>query len=35
MDWGLMLMIGVAGGLATFAMINILWYFHDKENGQK
>ena len=32
MDWTLMLMIGVSGGLATFAMINILWYFHDKEN---
>ena len=32
MDWGLMLMIGVAGGLSTFCMIHILWYFHDKEN---
>jgi hypothetical protein len=32
MDWGLMLMIGVLGGLATLAMIRILFYFHDKEN---
>jgi len=32
MDWVLLVMIGVAGGLSTLGMINILWYFHDKEN---
>ena len=32
MDWTLILLIGVAGGLSTFGMINILYYFHDKEN---
>jgi hypothetical protein len=32
MDWGLMLMIGVTGGLSTLCMINIFWYFHDKKN---
>jgi hypothetical protein len=32
MDWVLLIMIGVAGGLSTLGMINILRYFHDKEN---
>ena len=32
MDWMLLFMIGVAGGLSTFGMINVLYYFHDKEN---
>ena len=32
MDWILMLLIGVCGGVSTFAMIRILCYFHDKEN---
>ena len=34
MDWGLMLLIGIVGGLSTFGMINVLYYFHDKENKQ-
>jgi hypothetical protein len=32
MDWALLVMIGIAGGLSTLGMINILWYFHNKEN---
>ena len=32
MDWTLMLLIGVVGGISTFGMISILYYFHDKEN---
>ena len=32
MDWVLLLMVAIAGGLSTLGMINILYYFHDKEN---
>ena len=32
MDWVLLIMIAVAGGLSTLGMVNVLWYFHDKEN---
>jgi len=32
MDWTLLLMIAIAGGLSTFGMIEFLRYFHDKEN---
>ena len=32
MDWILLLMFGVAGGLSTFGMIEFFRYFHDKEN---
>ena len=32
MDWMLLFMIAVAGGLSTLGMVNVLWYFHDKEN---
>jgi len=32
MDWMLLFIIGVAGGLSTLGMISILRYFHDKEN---
>jgi hypothetical protein len=32
MDWVLLIMIGVAGGLSTLGMVSILRYFHDKEN---
>ncbi len=32
MDWVLLLMVAIAGGLSTLGMINIFWYFHDKEN---
>jgi len=32
MDWILLIIIGVVGGLSTLGMINILYYFHDKEN---
>jgi len=31
MDWILLLMIAVAGGLSTFGMISFLHYMHDKE----
>ncbi len=32
MDWILLIIIGVVGGLSTLGMINMFWYFHDKEN---
>jgi hypothetical protein len=32
MDWVLLLMIAVAGGLSTLGMIRVLLHFHDKEN---
>jgi hypothetical protein len=32
MDWMLLFMIGVAGVVSTFSMIEFFRYFHDKEN---
>lgn len=32
MDWTLMIMIGAAGALSTFGMIEFFRYFHNKEN---
>ena len=32
MDWVLLLLIGIVGGLTTYGMIRILSYLHDKEN---
>jgi len=32
MDLTLLVMTSVIGGLSTLGMINILRYFHDKEN---
>jgi hypothetical protein len=32
MDWVLLLMFGVVGAVSTFGMIEVLRYFHDKEN---
>jgi fluoride ion exporter CrcB/FEX len=32
MDWMLLLMFGVVGAVSTFSMIEVLRYFHDKEN---
>jgi len=32
MDWTLMLLIGIVGGISTYGMIRLLWYLHDKEN---
>jgi hypothetical protein len=32
MDWVLLIMIAVMGGLSTLGMIRVLLYFHDKEN---
>ena len=33
MDWLLLLMIAVAGGLSTYGIIVFLCYMHDKENN--
>ena len=32
MDWMLLFMIGVAGAVSTFGMIEFFRYFYDKEN---
>jgi len=32
MDWVLLLLIGILGGLTTYGMIGLLWFLHDKEN---
>jgi len=32
MDWTLIFLIAITGGLSTLGMIEILRYFHDKEN---
>ena len=31
MDWTLMILIGIVGGVSTYGMIEVLRYFHDKE----
>jgi len=32
MDLGLLFLIAITGGLSTLGMIELLRYFHDKEN---
>ena len=32
MDWILLIIIGVVGGLSTLGMINAFWYIRNKTN---
>jgi len=32
MDWVLLLMVVIIGGLSTLGMVNVLHHLHDKEN---